>query len=164
MTELMVTLAIAGILLTVTAPALSRFIESNRLTTATNEFVVAINSGRAEAVKRGFPAFLCESSTGTTCTANATSWKGWIVFVDNDVSGGLSANDTILQVHPALASSLKLSGPGSLIKFKTLGSLESGAGTFVVCNSKITQRRDIALTTTGQTTINAYDNQPTACP
>lgn len=162
MVELMVTLAIAGILVTVTAPSISRFIESSRLTTVTNEFILAINTGRADGIKRGFPVILCESASGTGCDASG-SWNsanGWILFTDIDSSGGWSANDTMLQVHSALPSSLKIASTTNTITFNRLGAVGAGSGTYTVCNTKINQTRAITLAAVGQTSIRENDPCP----
>ena len=50
--ELMITLAISAILLSVAAPAYQSFIGSTALTTATNDLVAALNMARSEALKR----------------------------------------------------------------------------------------------------------------
>ena len=50
--ELMITLAISAILLSVAAPAYQSFIGSTAFTTATNDLVAALNMARSEALKR----------------------------------------------------------------------------------------------------------------
>jgi type IV fimbrial biogenesis protein FimT len=51
--ELMVTVAVLAILVTVGVPSFRTLIQNNRVTTQTNELVTALNVGRTEAVKRG---------------------------------------------------------------------------------------------------------------
>jgi type IV fimbrial biogenesis protein FimT len=51
--ELMITIAIAGILVGVAIPSFTSIITSNRLTAYANELVTALNLARNEAVKRG---------------------------------------------------------------------------------------------------------------
>ena len=51
--ELMVTIAIAAILLGIAIPSFTETIASNRLTTNANALVTALNFARSEAVKRG---------------------------------------------------------------------------------------------------------------
>ena len=58
--ELMITLAIAGILVAVGIPSFNSTISSNRLTSYANELVTALNLARSEAVKRG----MSSDSTG----------------------------------------------------------------------------------------------------
>ena len=76
--ELMITVAIAAILLMVAAPNLSAFRRNAELTSAANTFVASINTARSEAMKRGRYAMVVP-------TDNGASWNaGWIVFVDID--------------------------------------------------------------------------------
>jgi type IV fimbrial biogenesis protein FimT len=51
--ELMVTLAVLAILITVGIPAFGDMVQNNRVTAQTNELVSALNTARSEAVKRG---------------------------------------------------------------------------------------------------------------
>jgi type IV fimbrial biogenesis protein FimT len=51
--ELMVTVAVLAILVTVGVPSFRTLIQNNRVTTQTNELVTVLNVGRTEAVKRG---------------------------------------------------------------------------------------------------------------
>jgi type IV fimbrial biogenesis protein FimT len=161
----MVTLTIAAVLLTIGAPSISRFIESNRLTTTTNEFIFTVNAGRAESVKRGVPAILCESSSGSSCNSAGTwnSANGWILFADIDSSGSWTANDAMIRIQQAIPTSLKItSTANNKITFNRLGTVDSGEDTYSVCNSKVGQKRDVALTKIGQTTLSTFNN--VVCP
>ena len=82
--ELMVTLTVAVILMTIAVPSFRDALIRNRLTTYTNDLVGAINYARAEAIKRGQSVTLCKSTTGSACTTTTGSqWEnGWIAFVD----------------------------------------------------------------------------------
>ena len=51
--ELLVTLAVASILLTVAVPNMQVLVQNNRTVSSTNELVSALNVARAEAIKRG---------------------------------------------------------------------------------------------------------------
>ncbi len=57
--ELMITIAVAAVLLSIAIPGFRSLILQNQLTTATNEWVAAANVARAEAIKRGGPALIC---------------------------------------------------------------------------------------------------------
>ncbi|MGB5729503.1 MAG: GspH/FimT family pseudopilin, partial [Thiogranum sp.] len=59
--ELLSTLAVAGILLTVGVPSMQDLIRNNRLTAATNLFVSSLNIARSEAIKQGRNATVCVS-------------------------------------------------------------------------------------------------------
>ena len=78
--ELMVTLAVAGILLAVGVPSFINVIVGNRLATQSNELVSAFHWARSEAVKRNQPIRLCRAAdAGATDCAGAGLWEHWIV-------------------------------------------------------------------------------------
>lgn len=82
--ELMVTVAIAGILASLAMPNLNALVERNRISTATNQLVSSLLLMRSEATKRGFDVSMCAVNTiGNACDAAATDFSnGWIVFTD----------------------------------------------------------------------------------
>jgi len=104
--ELMVTVAIAAVLLVVAVPSFVSFQRNSELTSATNSFVAAVNAARGEAMKRGMNAMLVP--------ATGTDWSsGWTVFVDQDRSGGLNTGDTTVVQQPALSSYFSATGHGT---------------------------------------------------
>lgn len=106
--ELMVTLSVAGILVTVGVPSFASMIASNRVTAASNEVVTALNLAKSEAIRSGQNTTLCKSADGTTCSGN---WSdGWILF--NDIDSNHTRDTTagtkeqIIRVHGASEPSL----------------------------------------------------------
>lgn len=73
--ELMVTLAVAAVLLSVAVPSFRGMMAHNELVTVTNAWVGAIQTARAEAIKRNQAAVLCgekdapSSGIGSNCDA-----------------------------------------------------------------------------------------------
>ena len=151
--ELMVTLVVGGILAVIAVPAMTTFVESNRLTTTTNDLIIAINAGRSEAIKRGVPVILCKSSSGTGCSTTGTWQAGWVLFVDVDGSGGWTTNDVMLRSHEAVPTTLTITAAANSIVFKSLGTISAGAGDYTICNAKIKKLRLISLKALGQTSI-----------
>ncbi|QBQ56269.1 GspH/FimT family pseudopilin [Nitrosococcus wardiae] len=106
--ELIITLAIAAILVTMAVPSFQGTIRNNRMVAQTNEFITTLNLARSEAVKRGQRITICKStnSTGSSpgCnTSNDVGWdSGWIIFVDANEDAILDTGETILRVHEAL--------------------------------------------------------------
>ena len=103
--ELMVVIAIAGILMAVAIPAMRDFIRNGRITAAANDVMAALHFTRSEAIKRRQPVTLCTSANSMQAnnTANAAATcadsvflTGWIVFVDLNQNGQREAGDTIL--------------------------------------------------------------------
>ena len=63
--ELMTTIAVAAILLMIAVPSFQHLILSNRLTTAANGLVDAVNTARMDAIKLNAPTQFCGSTAAT---------------------------------------------------------------------------------------------------
>lgn len=161
--ELMVTLAIAVILLAIAVPGFQSLIRSNRLTTTTNAFIAALNLARTEAIKRNARVTLCKTAdpnaTAPNCAASATWSQGAIVFVDRGTVGTVESGDTLLRVlgpfpdvtittrgNFALGVSYLPTGVSQGIKAP--GRTGLGNDTFTFCVSG--QGRIIEINTTGR--------------
>lgn len=100
--ELMITLAVAVILVTVAIPSFRDTLARNELITTTNAWVGAIAAARAEAVKRNQSVALCgkdsapKSGIGSNCKA---AIAGEVRYLPRD--GGAAE-----ALHPALAASI----------------------------------------------------------
>ncbi|WP_435751029.1 GspH/FimT family pseudopilin [Thauera sp. AutoDN2] len=80
--ELMVTVAVAAILMMIAAPAFRDAIASYRLTTLTNELVAATRFARGEAIKLNRPVSFCRAAAAnsTDCAGGAgANWADWVV-------------------------------------------------------------------------------------
>ncbi len=161
--ELMVTIAIAGMLLSVAIPSFTSIISSNRLTTYANELVTALNLARSEAVKRGIQVTV--RSKGTS-----THWEsGWDVFVDvngneafNDASPSTpcaAGQDCLLRTYAALSSGYTLTTGISTYKdyaaYLPSGLSNVAAGdTFRLCKgTDITTSRAITINSMGRVRV-----------
>lgn len=77
--ELMVTVAIAAIVMTMGVPGFSQVIKNSRLTADANALIASFNFARSEAVKREREVFV--SRKGTT----SENWdSGWNIFIDEN--------------------------------------------------------------------------------
>ncbi len=95
MIELLVTISIAAIMLTIAIPSFQSFLLNSSLTGHTNDLVLALASARSEAVKRGVNVSVCASSDASTCTG---AWQnGWIVR---------SNDGEVLQVHDGFSGTI----------------------------------------------------------
>lgn len=103
--ELMVTIAVLGILLTIAVPNFQAFIFNNRMTSIANNMLTTLGYARSEAVKRAANVTVCASSSGVACTAGG--WEsGWVV---------LDAGGNVLRVQEALEGEATLTGAGAMV-------------------------------------------------
>lgn len=128
--ELMVTIAVAVVILTLAVPGFRSIIQNNRAATQANDLVTALGLARSEAIKRGLTVSLCPSSDQATCTGGTAWEEGWIVFLDRDGDGSRDPDgdpdldDLLLRVHAALDGGSTLAGPANL-RFQAAGSVNA---------------------------------------
>ena len=137
MIELMITLAIAGILIASAAPSFRTSIQNNRMVTQINELQTSLNLARSEAIKRNDNVTVCQSSNGTGCTGG--NWEdGWIIFVDEDFQGDVDAGvDEILRVDGVISGDNTLTFSQTEVIYARDGFARPGsAGTFTLCDTR----------------------------
>ncbi len=146
--ELMITIAIAVILMTVGIPSFSETIKNNRLTTEINELLTALNVGRSEAIKRGVSTTVCTGSVGASCGGN---WEdGWVVFVDSNGDGTIDAGEEI-RVHDSLTPGTTIAFPRTSIVYSGQGFAVGFTGTFVLCDSRgVSKAKGLVVSNTGR--------------
>lgn len=192
LTELIITLALIGILLALAIPSFESLIASSRISTTTNDFHAALAQARSEAVRRGQRVTVCVSANGIQCT-NAGSWEqGWITFVDV-TRAGVTANvdplDTILQASTTRLPGILVQGQPAVAQYVSFASdgqsrtMTGGVqtGTIEICStsqalqdasnaSTRTRARDLVLNASGQVIMRTVDaagtplNIPNNCP
>ncbi len=147
--ELLVTIAVLAIVVSLAAPTLRETILNNRLTTQINEVSGLVSMARSEASKlRSSVVTLCASEDSTSCSGNATWETGWIMFSDQDADRIFDAgDDQIIKVGAALSGGNILrilgftSNGGNFIQFSGGGqplpsTTNNGSGTFVLCDER----------------------------
>ncbi|HEY0661789.1 MAG TPA: GspH/FimT family pseudopilin [Lysobacter sp.] len=164
--ELMVTLAVAAILLALATPSLAELLRRNRIAAANNELVTALNVARAEALRRGRPVTVCASADQRSCAASTNWATGWVVFEDS-VNAGAPAgpaaraadyDNRMISVSPAAAADFSLTGADQWYRYAPTGSLSwntVGGGSersFLLRNSTCTgnQARRITVNRIGR--------------
>lgn len=145
--ELMVTLAVAAIILSYGVPGFMTFIDNNRATTYANELVTALNLARSEATRRGAAITVCSSTDNATCSGS-TDWStGWVVR---------SAAGDVLRVWPERSGGAGVvSGNVSQIQFLARGSLGTAIPLMQIrlpdCTGK--NGRDISVNGAGRISV-----------
>ena len=100
--ELLITLTIGSITLTLAVPAMGTLISHNARTSAINTVVTHIQLARSEAIKRGKQTILCPSNDGITCLSS-TRWNdGYILVLDENSNKRADAGDLVIQVFQGM--------------------------------------------------------------
>lgn len=102
--ELMITLVILGILVSVGVPTFLEATLSSRLGSVANNLVLSVHLARSEAIKRNVTVRLCPSTNGTSCAAQSAFEGGWIVLADYPGT----TPDVVIQRQPAVSGGVKI--------------------------------------------------------
>ena len=92
--ELLSSLAVAGILLGVALPGMVSIVRDSLVTEHTNSLIQSLNLARSTAIRLGRKATVCASDDGSTCSGHDWS-QGWIVWLDRDGNGKMRSQERI---------------------------------------------------------------------
>jgi type IV fimbrial biogenesis protein FimT len=106
--ELILSLAVAAVLLGMAIPALHGTLRRSRSRTTANALANALRTTRMLAISHNQRALLCPSHDGRHCSGDALWRNGWIVGVDRMRDG--QPDDTPAMTWPALPASLRVVG------------------------------------------------------
>ncbi len=120
--DLMITLSVAAVLVTLGFPSLTDLVRQNRLTAATNELVATLNFARMQSVSGLGRVMVCPSTDAATCTGGNRWDQGWIVFIDRDHSGQPTDPGDLLRVGMPLAHVFSDSGGRTRVRYKPDGT------------------------------------------
>ncbi len=158
--ELAATLAVAAVLVALTAPAMKSIFADRRITALTQQLYGSIQLARSEAVKRGAFASLCRTTTGIECADEGSDWvSGWLVFTDANSNGSLDEDDQLVRVYGAQSENVQVSwNRGHYLRFDSRGQARD-AGSFTVCEvlSDKTYGRSISVSLTGRARVIELD-------
>lgn len=123
--ELMVTIAVLAILLTLAAPSFATLLRQWRLTSAAETLAGDLRLARSTAIRTSRPVTLC-ARNGDECGAGG-NWatSGWLMFSDLNDNGLLNAGEPLI-VQRGPQSGIASINRASPLRFRNNGSL-SGA-------------------------------------
>lgn len=111
--ELMITVAVLAVLVTIAAPSFLSVINSSRLTSHANELVASLQQARMEAIRRNAGIKVCRTSDGAACNDAAGAWTGWLTVVES--TGEILRANTVkapVRVTSSQANSITFSADG----------------------------------------------------
>ena len=165
--ELLVTLAVAVLVLTLGLPSFGGLVADKRLRAETDALLHAIHLARKVSIARRRVVSLCPSPDGSTCVPG-TDWSaGWILFVNRD------RDDPPLRDPGEWLLAARRVDPRVRIVANRRGftlratELRATNGTLVVCDrSGRAETRALVVSYTGRPRVAREDGrgQPYACP
>lgn len=166
--ELMVTIAIAGVLASIGMPSLQTTLQDNKMTALHNELLAALSFTRNTAVTQGSSATLCKANvSANACAENNASWKnGWIIFPDRNNDGVIDAGEEILTIKNDLPKNITVSYSrnSSRITYGAQGYTVGFNGNFMFCDKRgDSAKKGMVISNNGRVRL-AVENDLGACP
>jgi type IV fimbrial biogenesis protein FimT len=171
--ELMVTVSLIGMLLTIGIPSIRSTSETEAVRSHINTFFSTLRYARSEAVAKRAQIGICPSSNSESAkpscasdTREANAWQlGWIVFANSDGDANYSydaTTDTLLRVQGALSNSggiTKITGsaPSKLV-YRSTGILLSGGAssfTFDAMSSNALLKKRVCISLQGRAYVSS---------
>lgn len=99
--ELLITLMLVGILVSISLPSFSATLAKSRQTSEINALFHAIHLARKESIRRRQVMTVCASADGRSCRPSGDWSTGWILFnnADRDSPPEVDDDETIVLAH-----------------------------------------------------------------
>lgn len=155
--EMMITISIAAILLSLAVPSFSAMQRRSQINTQTNALVSGLALARSEASKRGQRVSMC-ARNGTLCTASTDWSNGWLAFLDLNGNGNLDAGEDLLQASPTTNQGVTLTSTQNAITYQVSGeNLTQTSITITKSGCGSGEKRVITVEVTGRTSLAKSD-------
>jgi type IV fimbrial biogenesis protein FimT len=109
--ELLITILVIGVILSVGIPSFREFTQNSRITSTANDLHSSFQVGRSEAARAKTNITICASANSMqdAATCGGTFDDGWMIFID--LNGDLAragAGENILRRHPAVPDGMNI--------------------------------------------------------
>ena len=168
--ELLITLGIATILLSIAVPSMQTFTLNSKQRGGVNELVSGMYLARSSAITTNSRVTVCTSDNGASC--RSVAWdKGWIAFVDLDGDRAVDPDEAILRTGSELDGlTISSSEFSSSFVYRPNGRIINAAanansGEFAVCDKRGSDHaKRIVMDIAGRArVISASDGSPPDC-
>ncbi len=100
--ELLVVVALIGIISSIAFPTFIGFINRQKLTAQANDMIASLNLARSTSIKR---------RQAITIRSKGAQWSnGWRIFVDDNDNGIRNAGEQVLKNYPAYSGGVSITG------------------------------------------------------
>lgn len=97
--ELMVVIAITGIVAALAMPSFNQALTRNRIVAQTNELIASFSYARLEGMRRNLSVGVCALNAAATGCATDDWSRGWLVWADTNSDGAFTAADEVLRIN-----------------------------------------------------------------
>jgi type IV fimbrial biogenesis protein FimT len=109
--ELLITMILIGIILSVGVPSMSSFMQNSRISGTANDLHSSFQLARSEAARSKNNITICASANSMEVApaCGGTFEEGWIIFIDlnGDLARG-GAGENVIRAHPAVDNRLNI--------------------------------------------------------
>ena len=120
--ELLVSMSIIGIVVTLVVPSAQEILISFRGATANNTVRHSLKFARTEAITRNQVVRVCASNDGVRCSGSKKWEDGWIVYLDYSGKSSRTDSDPVIRYQPALKDLvIRKNGREKTVKFNQAG-------------------------------------------
>jgi type IV fimbrial biogenesis protein FimT len=161
--ELMVTVAIASVLLAIAAPNFLSLSSSNSAKNAANRLLDSLAYARSEAVTRSVNVTVCSKAIGSNTCAGANVWVGgWLIYIegagtlDLDAEGAGNGDDLLLRVEDLSSLNLNANAiaDGNTLIYDAVGEANTAMQiSFMGEDGNAAEGRNISISVQGTASI-----------
>ena len=165
--ELIVTMMVAAVVLSLAVPAFGEIGLNARRTVLVNTLVRDVHLARSETHKQARTVSVCASDGGRQCALSGNSWdRGWLIFVnlDGDDPPRVDPGEPVLYARTGFGHG-RLTSNRRAFHFRPFNR-RSTAGTLVYCDRRGSPAaRAVIVSVTGRPRVSAHDprRRPLAC-
>lgn len=132
--ELMVTVSIAAILISMGIPAFQNYALKQRLNAAVNALHNDLLMARSQAIHRDMQVIACPLKAQSGCTGKTDWSEGWIVFGDSNEDGNFQEGESILRHGQKVENVMIHSTAGRThFRFYSNGTAPGSNGSISLC-------------------------------
>jgi len=173
--ELIITLAVVGVVLAFAVPSFREFMLNSRMSGTANDLLAGVQLARSEAIKRQRPVAICPSTSPSaappTCVAG-TTWSsagspaGWVVWVDDNNNATPDDAEVVVSPHDPVAPTLSITSNASVLSYQPNGFMQAAVAApppfplVLICDERGDvaagdnyRKRALVLSTTGRPAI-----------
>ena len=167
--ELLITMLIIGIVMSIAVPNLSDFTKNSRITSVANDLHSSFHLARSEAARSKSNITICASTNSMDAAAacGGTFDDGWMMFVnlDRDAPAVRDPDEPVLQRY-SVSLHNQITANRRSFSFRTT-ALRATNGTFIFCDkARRAAPRALVVSYTGRPRVTRHDRRgnPYNCP